>query len=102
MSNFYTNILNQKFHSKLAIKLIKRLTKNQNKLFVFLDYNGIPWNNNKAEFAIKAFALYRKKVNGSYNEKGLKDYLLILSIAKSCYYQNINFLDFLKSYNETK
>lgn len=102
VSNFYTNVLNQKFHSKLAVKLIKRLTKNQNKLFGFLNYNGIPWNNNNAEFAIKAFALYRKKVNGSYNEKGLKDYLLMLSISKSCHFQNINFLDFLRNYNETK
>ncbi|MFB0926426.1 MAG: transposase, partial [Vicingaceae bacterium] len=102
VSNFYTSIFNHKFNSKLALKLIKRLSKNQNKLFVFLDYDSIPWNNNNAEFAIKAFALYRKKVNGSYNEKGLKDYLLMLSISKSCHYQDINFLDFLKNYKETE
>jgi hypothetical protein len=102
VSNFYTRIFNHKFNSKLALKLIKRLSKNQNKLFVFLDYDSIPWNNNNAEFAIKAFALYRKKVNGSYNEKGLKDYLLMLSISKSCHYQDINFLDFLKNYKETE
>jgi predicted RecB family nuclease len=102
VSNFYTSIFNHKFNSKLALKLIKRLSKNQNKLFVFLDYDSIPWNNNNAEFAIKAFALYRKKVNGSYNEKGLKDYILMLSISKSCHYQDINFLDFLKNYKETE
>lgn len=101
IQKFYKDVFNQKFNSKLALKLVKRLSKNQNKLFVFLDYDNIPWNNNNAEFSIKSFALYRRKVNGSYNEKGLKDYLLLLSISQSCHYQNINFLNYLRNFNET-
>jgi hypothetical protein len=94
---FFSNLEILKPKTTEAIKLKKRLLKNQNKLFVFLDYDGIPWNNNNAEFSIKSFAKYRKVANGMYNEKGLKDYLLMLSIAKSCQYQNIDFLDFLKN-----
>ena len=96
VSQFQSEIFNYDFKTSLAIKLVKRLKKNKNKLFTFLDYDGIPWNNNNAEFAVKSFALYRRKVDGSYNESGLKDYLTMLSVLKTCDYQNINFLDFLR------
>jgi hypothetical protein len=39
-----------------ATKLVKRLVKNRGKMFTFLDFDGVPWNNNNAEHAAKAFA----------------------------------------------
>jgi len=68
-----------------------------NKLFNFLDYNDIPWNNNNAENAIKPFAKYRALTKGTLREKGLKDYLILLSIEQTCKYRGINFFEFLKS-----
>jgi serine/threonine-protein kinase len=45
--------------SETAAKLKERLEKNQDKLFTFLNHDGVPWNNNNAEHAVKAFAALR-------------------------------------------
>jgi len=37
----------------LRKKLRRRMLKYQSKLFLFLDYDGIPWNNNYDEHAVK-------------------------------------------------
>ena len=78
-------------------KYKKRLEKNRAKLFTFLDYDGIPWNNNNAEHAIKAFAMLRNVIRGASSEKGLREYLTLLSICETCKYKGVSFLDFLRS-----
>ena len=62
-----------------------------------MDYDGIPWNNNNSEYAIKAFAVHRKQGNTNFTEKSIEDTLVLLSIQQTCKYREINFLDFLKS-----
>ena len=94
---FYNAILTQEYTSELAIAYQNRFKKTQGKLFTFLDYDGIPWNNNNAEHSIKPFSRYRRKVNKSYTERSLGFYLILLSIQQTCKYRGINFLDFLKS-----
>jgi len=71
--------------------------KNSDKLFTFLEYDNVPWNNNNAENAIKPFAKYRINVSGRVDDSGIKDYLINLSIYQTCKYKNINFFDFLTS-----
>ena len=58
------------YRSRVAIALQKRLLKTQNKLFEFLKHDGVPWNNNNAEHAVKHFAKYRRMVKGRLSEKG--------------------------------
>lgn len=58
---------------------------------------GVPWNNNNAEHAIKAFASLRSVIGGVTTENGLQDFLVLLSICETCRYKNIDFLDFLRS-----
>lgn len=94
---YFSKVLQSSYHSELACKYQKRFSKIQDKLFVFMDYDGIPWNNNNAEHAIKHFATYRKTVDGQTTEFGLANYLKLLSIYQSCQYRNINFLSFLLS-----
>ena len=79
------------------MKYKKRFEKTRGKLFTFLDYDGVPWNNNNAEHAIKAFARLREKVKGSSTEKGIREYLTFLSISETCKYKGVSFLDFLRS-----
>ena len=50
---FYKNIAKQTYTSELVEKYKKRFDKNKEKLFTFLNYTGVPWNNNNAEHAIK-------------------------------------------------
>jgi predicted RecB family nuclease len=83
--------------SEVVRKLKKRITKYRGKLFTFLDYDGIPWNNNNAEHAVKHFAKYRRLANGRLSERGLKDYLKLLSILETCKYKAVSFLGFLLS-----
>jgi len=71
--------------------------KYQNKLFTFIDHDGVPWNNNNAENAIKRFAYYREETTGLLKEAGLIDYLVLLSICQTCRYKGISFLKFLVS-----
>ena len=61
--------------SEAASKLVERLQKNRNKMFTFLDFDDVPWNNNNAEHAVKAFASLRRVIDGSTTEKGLRDFL---------------------------
>jgi hypothetical protein len=59
----------------------------------------VPWNNNNAENAVKRFVTRRKAMGGTaaLNEKGLRDFLLLLSIYQTLRYRGLNFWQFLRS-----
>jgi len=65
------------------------------RFFTFLDYDGVPWNNNNAEHAIKGFARVRRFADGRFTEDSIREYLVMLSVAETCRYQNIEVLQFL-------
>jgi len=94
---FHHDLFTRDYQSERAVYYKKRFEKNQGKLFTFLDYDGIPWNNNNAEHAIKAFASLRKVIGGVSTEKGIREYLTLLSICETCQYKGVSFLDFLRS-----
>ena len=76
----------------------KRLLKYRDKLFTFLDHDGVPWNNNNAENAVKRFASRRKGWAGpACSETGLRDYLVLLSIYQTLRYRGLSFWKFLLS-----
>lgn len=97
IQNYFLKLSDTEFDSDLAIGYQKRLLKNKEKLFTFIEYDGIPWNNNNAENAIKSFSYYRTVAKNKLREKGMTDYLVMLSILQTCKYRGINFLEFLKS-----
>jgi hypothetical protein len=97
VKKFFDDTLNEDYKTELAMSYQKRLKKNKNRLFTFLDYDGIPWNNNNGENAIKSFAKYRRYAKGLSTEKGIEEYLILLSIQQTCRYRGVNFLDFIKS-----
>ena len=83
--------------SEVAEGYRSRLLKYRDKLFTFLSYDSIPWNNNNAEHAIKSFAQYREVADNLLNENGLTNYLVLLSINQTCRYKGVSFLKFLLS-----
>jgi hypothetical protein len=95
--SFFRALTVQSFHSEAAEALRARLLKYQEKLFTFIHYDGVPWNNNNAEHAIKQFAYYREHTTGRLREPGLRDYLVLLSICQTCQYKGVSFLHFLLS-----
>jgi hypothetical protein len=97
VDRFYKHIAGRSDTSEISKKIVERLQKNRNKLFTFLEFDGVPWNNNNAEHAIKSFALLRRVIEGKTTEKGLREFLILLSICETCRYKSVGFLDFLRS-----
>jgi predicted RecB family nuclease len=97
VERFYGILDKSDFNSDVASKLKQRFKKNRDKLFTFLRYDGVPWNNNNAEHAIKAFARLRDVISGLSTKKGVDEYVTLLSVAETCKYRGIDFLDFLRS-----
>ncbi len=95
--HFYRGLAKANFQTEVAVGYKKRFEKNRDKLFTFLDYDDVPWNNNAAEHAIKAFATLRRVLGGKSTEIAIQDYLILLSVCETCRYRGINFWEFLCS-----
>ena len=85
------------YQTEVAAGYKKRFERNTGKLFTFLDHDGVPWNNNNAEHAIKAFARLRRSIGGKSSARGIRDYLVLLSISETCKCKGVDFLHFLQS-----
>jgi predicted RecB family nuclease len=97
VQRFFKKLLSERLTSEIAGGYQRRFEKYREKLFVFLRHDGIPWNNNNAENAVKRFAFLRRFLGGSSTEKGLKEYLILLSIRETLRRENISFLEFLRA-----
>jgi predicted RecB family nuclease len=97
VEEFYQQVCTQPYQSEVTERYRQRFLKYQDKLFTFLDHDGVPWHNNNAEHAIKHFAKYRMVTNGRVTANGLQSYLVLLSLYQTCVYRKINFLRFLLS-----
>lgn len=92
---FLNWVCDSDFKSEVACHYRRRFRKYRGKLFEFLRHDNVSWNNNAAENAIKAFALYRRITDGVFSREGIKQYLVFLSIYQTCRLKEIDFLKFL-------
>ncbi len=97
VDRFFQTAAAQALSSEVAEGYRKRLLKYRDKLFTFLDHDGVPWNNNNAEHAVKGFAYYREVADNLITEAGLNQYLVLLSVYQTCKYKKVSFLKFLLS-----
>jgi hypothetical protein len=97
VDRFYRNLSVRSFSSELAEDYGHKLVKYREKLFTFLRHDGVPWNNNNSEHAIKSFARYRAISDGQMSEPRLRDYLVLLTLYQTCKYRGVSFLRFLLS-----
>ncbi|WP_172592461.1 IS66 family transposase [Nitrosomonas supralitoralis] len=97
VDSFYKNFINNKtYTSDVTQTFQKRFQKYRERLFVFLDIEGIPWNNNAAERALRHIAVQRK-ISGSFGKESTPHYLRLLSVTQTCRFQNKSLLQFLLS-----
>ena len=96
---FFKEFIERPYTSELSSKYAKRLKKHWEELWTFLHYDNVPWNNNNAEAAVKAFAQHRSGVKGQMHVRGIKEFLQMLTVAQTCRYRNISFLSFLRKKN---
>jgi hypothetical protein len=97
VARFYKRVSRAGRLSTVASKWKARLDKDRDKLFTFLSHDGVPWNNNNAEHAIKAFARLRRTIEGLSTPKGIEEYLILLSVCQTCKYSGLDFFGFLRS-----
>lgn len=98
--HYLMGIARCEYKSKIAAGYQRRLAKYGKRMFTFLSHDGVAWNNNAAENAIKLFAGRRKVIGGSFTENGIGDYLLFLSIFCTLRRKGGAFLKFLLSREE--
>jgi predicted RecB family nuclease len=101
VSRFLHSMASNDFVSETANKYKKRFQKSGAKMFTFLDHDGVPWNNNNAEHAIKRFAKYRRDADGRFTERTLTQYLVLATVFETCEFNNVNILKFLLSKETT-
>jgi predicted RecB family nuclease len=97
VERFYArHVAGREYASELAVKYQKRFQRYRESIFTFLSQDGIPWNNNMAERAIRQLAVQRK-ISGTFFKRVAPQYLLLLAIAQTCRFQGKSFLKFLLS-----
>ena len=97
VERFYKHIISgHPAEHEITAKYQKRFERYRNSVFRFLGVDGIPWNNNAAERAIRHLAVQRK-ISGAFSRKGADHYLRLLAVAQTCRFQNKSFLCFLSS-----
>ena len=97
VDQFYERVIHdQDYHSELTIKYQKRFKRYRESLFTFLACDGVPWNNNAAERALRHLTV-QEKISGSFFASFVQDYLLLLGIMQTCRFQKRSFLKFLLS-----
>jgi len=97
IEKYYSWLAQTQFASDVSLGYQKRFSRYRNKLFTFVTHDDVPWNNNNAENAIRAFTEVRDIIKGVTTEKGLREYLILLSVCETCKRRGINFIDFLCS-----
>ena len=95
VDRFMETVVTKEVTSELAKKYARRFTKYGDRMFTFLNYDGVPWNNINAEHAIKRFVKHRHTTDGRYSETTLKEYLIIASVMETCEFNYVNGLTFL-------
>ncbi|MFZ2960697.1 MAG: TM0106 family RecB-like putative nuclease [Candidatus Ozemobacteraceae bacterium] len=86
----------REYESSIVTTYQKRFDRYRNSLFTFLYVDGIPWNNNMGERALRQLAIQRK-ISGTFFKHSASHYLLLLAISQTCRFQEKSFLRFLLS-----
>jgi Transposase IS66 family len=95
-ARFIEHVVAMRCATEAGLALKKRIEKNRDKLFTFLKYDGVPWNNNNAEHAVRAFTRVRNAILNS-TPKGHREYATLLTIQQTLRCRGKEFLEFMRS-----
>jgi predicted RecB family nuclease len=94
---FVETVSTGSYSSEVMVGYQKRIKKSGSRMFTFLKYDNVPWNNNNAEHAMKYLAKYKHGPEGKFSERTLKESLVLLSIFQTCHFNGVNVIRFLLS-----
>ena len=77
-------------------KMFKRLRREKDHLFTFLEVKGMEWHNNSAERGIRPCVILRNNSYGSRSEEGASAIATLMSVKQTCKAKNDNFLDVMR------
>jgi hypothetical protein len=97
VDRFFDDEVRRQGTSEATERFRERFLKYEGQMFEFLGHDGVAWNNNYAEHAVKQFAHYRVISDGIMNESGLESYLALLSVSQTCKNKGVGLLNFLLS-----
>jgi uncharacterized protein YprB with RNaseH-like and TPR domain len=95
-SRLFGKICNEVYASDVAQKYQARIVKYGDRMLTFMEYDGVSWNNNLAENAVKPFARFRRFADGRFTESSVKELLAVMSVFQSLERQEIDPLRFLQ------
>lgn len=97
VDRFFNTAVKCEYSSESSLYYQTRFIKYKDKMFQFLNYDNVSWNNNNAERAIKLLATHSNKNIKLFSSQRIDEYLRIMSIYQTCVYNNVSFLKFMVS-----
>ena len=83
---------------KNCLRLLKRLRREKGMLFTFLEEEGVDWNNNAAERALRSSVVIRKITYGNQSDEGARAHAVLMSVKETCALRKENFFDHAMAY----
>ena len=97
VKSFFDTLSDRVYETDASKALQERLLKTRDRLFTFIHHDGVSWNNNLAENAIKRIGYYREDVGRAIKETGIIEQLVLLSVYQTFRVRDMSFLRFLLS-----
>ncbi len=79
-------------------RFVKRLRRERGMLFTFLEEDGVEWNNNAAERALRSSVVIRKITYGNQSDEGAAAHAVLMSLRETCNLRKENFFDYAMGY----
>jgi transposase len=83
---------------KNCLRFVKRLKRERGMLFTFLEEEGVEWNNNAAERALRSSVVIRKITYGNQSDEGAAVHAVLMSMRETCSLRKENFFDYAMGY----
>ena len=77
-----------------CVRFLKRLRRERGMLFTFLEEEGVDWNNNAAERALRSSVVIRKITYGNQSDEGARAHAVLMSVRETCSLRKENFFDY--------
>lgn len=78
-------------------KVRRRLKKQQDHLFVFLDHEAVPATNNRAERRLRPAVIRRKLSSGNRTPRGAEAFERMASVLETCVQQGRSIVEYLRA-----
>lgn len=83
--------------TEIEDKIRRRLRKQRDHLFVFLDHEKVPPTNNRAERQLRPAVIRRKLSSGNRTPRGARAFERMASVVETCVQQGRSVVDYLRA-----